>query len=104
MSSTTVSLPLPVVSDEVQVFADRQGVTPYLPAVLEMTRRIFPTAPMTVLLEEDPEIANDWHIVFEVDTVGMTEERLVACRRQWIREIFQHCPATHVCVFRLGLV
>jgi hypothetical protein len=104
MSSTSVSLPLPPVSGEVSAFADKQGVAPYLPAVLEMTRRIFPTAPITVLLEDDPEIANDWHIVFEVETTGITAEQLIAARRQWIREIFQHCPSTHVCVFRLGLV
>jgi hypothetical protein len=104
MNSTSVSLPLPPVSGQVTAFAEKEGVAPYLPAVLEMTRRIFPTALMRVLVEDDPEIANDWHLVIEVDIAGMTGERLSEDRQRWIREIFEHCPATHVCVFRLGLV
>jgi hypothetical protein len=104
MVATNTTLPLPSVSQEVQAFAAEQGVTPYLPAVLELARRLFPAAPMTVLKEGDPEIANDWHIVIEVDTAGMTAEQLITLHRQWSRELFQRCPATHVCVFRLGMV
>jgi hypothetical protein len=86
----------------VEVFAAEQGVTAYLPAVMEMTRRLFPTAPFTVFVEDDPELANDRHIVLEVDTSGFDLPELVATRQQWVQEIFQHCPSTHVCVFRLG--
>ena len=104
MSPTTDPLPLPAVPPEVQTFAEEQGVTAYLPAVLEMTRRLFPQAPMTVLVEDDPEIANDRHIVLEVAVTSRDVEELSAARQRWVSEIFQHCPATHVCVFRLGMV
>jgi hypothetical protein len=103
MSSATV--PLPVIPPEVLAFAQEQGVAAYLPAVLEMTRRIFPTAPMTVLVEDDPEIANDRHIVLEVQVPDEASvDALLQSRQQWTGDIFRYCPATHVCVFRLGMV
>lgn len=105
MSSTTTSLPLPVVPPDVLTFAEKEGVAEYLPAVLAMTRRIFPTWPITVLLEGDPEIANDWHIVLEVQVPDdVTAETLFGLDQQWVEQIFEHCPSTHVCIFRLGMV
>ncbi len=105
MPSPTTSLPLPDVSPDVQTFAEKEGVAPYLPAVLEMTRRIFPTWPIKVFLEDDPEIANDWHIVLEVEVPDEPDvDRLVEVHGQWSREIFEHCPSTHVCIFRLGMM
>jgi hypothetical protein len=104
MFSSTTTLPVPVAPPDVLAFAAEQGVTEYLPAVSAMTRRIFPIAPMKVFLEEDPEIANDRHIVLKVPVARDTSvEDLVAFHRQWSSEIFQHCPATHVCVFSLGV-
>lgn len=103
MTQTTTA-PLPVIPPEVAAFAAEQGVTEYLPALLALVRRIFPQSRIGVLLEDDPEIANDWHIVFEVDVNGMEEHQLFTAQTQWSSEIFQHCPATHVCVFRLGMV
>ena len=105
MSAPTTILPLPDVPPDVHKFAEEQGVTAYLPAVLAMTRRIFPIWPIKVLLEDDPEIANDWHIVFEVEVPDDAEvETLLGLREQWVSEIFEQCPSTHVCVFRLGMV
>jgi hypothetical protein len=104
MAPNTESVQAPAVAPEVSAFAEQEGVTAYLPAVIEMTRRIFPAAPLRVFVEEDPEIANDPHIVLEVELTGMGVPELIATHRQWISEIFQHCPATHACVFRLGMV
>lgn len=101
---TAAPVPVPAVSYAVAAFAEQEGVTAYLPAVLAMTRRIFPTAPMAVFVEGDPEIADDWHIVLEVKVVGMSAEELFATQWQWSGEVFEHCPSTHVCVFRLGVV
>jgi hypothetical protein len=104
MSSTTTPLPPPAVPPEVEAFASEQGVTAYLPAVLAMTRRIFPSAPMKVLVEDDPEIANDRHIVVEVELANMPAEQMAEAQWAWCGEIFRHCPPTHVHVFRLGMV
>lgn len=66
MSSAATSQPLPAVPPDVREFAEKDGVAAYLPAVLALTRRSFPTWPIKGFLEDDPEIANDWHIVLEV--------------------------------------
>jgi hypothetical protein len=104
MSAPTTVLPLPEVSPDVRAFAEDQGVAAYLPAVLAMTRRIFPAAPMRVFLEDDPEIDDDWHIIVEVQVPGdATAEFFVETDKRWCSEIFQHCPARYVCIFRLGV-
>lgn len=104
MTQPTPVAHLSALPPEVLTFAAEQGVTDYLPAVLEMTRRIFPDVPLTVLVEDDPEIANDRHIVFEVDVTALNEAQLRERRQRWIREIFDHCPSTHAPVFRIGMV
>ena len=89
---------------EVRAFAAEQGVAPYLTPVLKMAQRRFPDARrMALLVEEDPEIADDRHIVIEVDLAGVTPEEYVERDRQWGHELFQICPAPLICVFRLSL-
>ena len=46
----------------------------------------------------------DWYIVFEVDMAGMSIAAMTVARRSWAAELFQHCPSTHVHLFRLGRV
>lgn len=105
MSAPTTVLPLPEVSPDVRAFAEEQGVAEYLPAMLATTRRIFPMWPIKVFLEDDPEIANDWHIIFEVQVPeDAAAETLLTLHQQWIRETSADCPSTHICIFRLGMV
>lgn len=104
MTQTTTTSPSPTLSPEVRAFAAEQGVMPYFLPVLEMTSRIFPGRPMTVIVDEDPEIANDRHIVIDVDVTGFDADQMFEGHQRWINDIFHNCPATHVCVFRLGLV
>ena len=93
-----------VVPQEVHAFAAEHGVASYLTAVLEMTLRTFPDARrLTVFVEEDSEIADDRHIVIEIDLAGITPEQYVERDSQWGHELFQVCPAPLVCVFRLRL-
>jgi hypothetical protein len=89
---------------EVRAFAEEQGVTGYLPAVLEMTRRIFPGAPLRLLVEGDPKIARAQHIVLEVEVSGSDVQQMFEAQWQWCGEIFAHCPSTHAPVFQLGMV
>src|SRR5436309_2481565 len=99
MSSSAVNAPTPAVPPEVRTFAAEQGVAAYLPALADLVRRVFPTARRyAVLVEDDPEIANDRHIVFEVD-VPLDVPQAQAARRQWSKGLFQCCPAPLVCVF-----
>lgn len=105
MSSATTAFPLPAVPPDVLAFAEKVGVAAYLPAVLAMTRQIFPASPMRVFLEGDPEIANDWHIILEVRIpADSSADDLVAVHHRWNSDIFHHCPARYVCNFRLGVM
>src|SRR5438045_1931517 len=100
MSQATIHWTIP---NDVQAFAEEQGVAAYLPAMVEATERIFPLARRrAVVVSEDPEIANDRHIVFEVDAALSVEESLVA-EGQWHETALQCCPTTLICVFRLSV-
>jgi hypothetical protein len=89
---------------EVAEFAAEQGVEHCLPAILEMTRGLFPAAQrLEVLLEADWEIANQWYIVFEVEVSGWDVSRAVAARHQWILELGRCCPSARPGPFVLGL-
>jgi hypothetical protein len=102
MSSST-ALPLPTISPEVRAFAAENGVEPYLPNVVALARRLFPRAAMHIYIEGDPELAYNWEIVFEVRADGLEQEEQIQLERQWTRELFQQCPATHVHLFCLSL-
>ncbi len=92
-----------VVPEDVAAFAKAQGVAGYLPALLEHTQQMFPSARRyAIVLESDPEIANDPHIVIELD-VALTPEEALQARRRWNGAALQVCPTTHICVFRLSL-
>ena len=95
--------PLPTLPAEVLALAAQQGVTPYLGAVLEMTRRIFPGSHPAVFVEEDAEVAGDQYIVLEVDVTGFSGGQLAESRQRWLGEVSQHCPANRVNVFYLGM-
>ncbi len=87
---------------EVVELAAEEGVEEYLPKVIDMTRRVFPTARLEVLMDEDPEIADDRHIVMKV-VAPLSVPDAVAADEEWSHQLFQCCPAPLVCVFRIRL-
>jgi hypothetical protein len=90
---------------DVLEFAARSGVADYLDPLLEATRRLFPTArSLKVFLEGDPEIRDDWHIVFEVEVPRANIPSYVHAQHFWIDELYRVCPAPLVCTFRLALI
>jgi hypothetical protein len=105
MSAVTTPLTTVPWPADVQDFAARQQVDGYLGPLLEATRGIFPTATsIRVLLEGDPEIRDDWHIVFEVRVPGRDVPHSLKAQHWWIDELYRICPAPRVCTFRLGLI
>src|SRR2546428_750710 len=69
---------------DVAAFAKEQHVEEFLPKVLDLIRRIFPSAAgLNVVVTEDPEIADDKHIVFEVQAAGLGVPQAVACEMRW---------------------
>ena len=102
MTATTRTDPLPEVSPEILTFAAEAGVGDYLYPVLEMTRRVFPSARrFDVLLADDPEIPDDRHIVLELE-VPLSVPEAMAADRRWSEGLFATCPTPLVCVFRLS--
>jgi len=97
------SPPTLLMPDDVISFAAEQAVQAELPAVIEMTRRLFPHANLRVELDYDPEIAGDRHIVVLVRPGKMSVDQAVATRWQWHHGLLGCCPAPLLWVFRLGL-
>jgi hypothetical protein len=92
-------------SPDVLDFVVRQKVDVFLDTLLTATREVFPTSrDIRVLLESDPEIAGDWHIVFEVRTPENDVPDYVAAQHRWTDELFRICPAPLVSIFRLALL
>ena len=104
-----MSAPLPAVAAwqwpaDVLEFAAKENVRQYLDPLLEATRRVFPTArDIQVSLEADPEIRDDWHIVFDVRVPNLSPSEGLAAQNRWNTELFRCCPAPLVCTFRLAL-
>jgi hypothetical protein len=101
MSTRTVSsAPHPAVSAEVLAFAREQGVERYLPELIELARQVYPSATrFDVFTEDDPEIANDRHIVFELD-VPLTVDQAMEADRRWHEGAMRIEPYPRSCVFR----
>ena len=97
---TVLSAPQPTVPAEVLTFAREQGVEQYLPELIERARQVYASATrFDVFTEDDPEIANDRHIVFELD-VPLDVEQALEADRHWGDGLFRLIPAPLVCVFR----
>src|SRR5437879_4353913 len=74
---------------EVWDFAEKNGVAEYVQPLLEMTRAVFPEEPVNVLLEQDHELQDVWHIVFEVDTNNLELDDYSERHHRWIDESFK---------------
>lgn len=97
------SPPVPAIPADVSEFAREQGIERHLPWLVELSHRVFPTAGrFQILLEADPDIADDRHIVFVLAALLDVEESLTA-DRLWIEGLHCLCPKEKVCVFRLSL-
>ena len=90
-------------SADVHAFAQVQGVSEQLPAVVQMTQRVFPGVPVTLEIDDDPEIPDDRHIVLVVRPTNMDVDTALELRWRWHSGLFACCPAPLAPVFRLGL-
>jgi hypothetical protein len=94
--STTWQWPTDVLN-----FAAHHQVDSYLDPLLAALHNVYPTATrVRVLLEDDPEIRDDWHITFEVSVPAADVPDYVAATRPWHRELSRICPAPLACIFR----
>jgi hypothetical protein len=91
------------IPSEVTTFAAEQGVTEYLPQVIELTQRIYPRATLTVEIDDDPEIPNDRHILINAEGVDLPESLGLDKSWEWHGSLFACCPASLVPVFRVSV-
>src|SRR4051812_48392465 len=83
--------------------ATHHGVNDFLQPMLDVTRRVFPTARrVSVRVEEDAEIPEDRRIVFVVEA-ALTATDIGEGQDEWYRELFRTCRSPQVWVFQLGL-
>jgi len=100
IQTATSAVPIPT---DVLAFAAAQGVSAELPAVVAMTQRVFPEAHLRVFLEDDPEIADDWHIIVEAQGLTGSVDDLDHGRIEWVRSLSECSPDSKACIFRLGM-
>jgi len=90
---------------EVLEFAAGRRIADLLDPLRLAVDRLFPVAhSVGVRLEDDPEIRDDRHLIFDVRVSQADVPDFAAAKRRWHEELFRLCPAPLVCVFRLVLV
>jgi len=90
---------------DVSQFALKREIQHYLTALRDALEQLFPSATnLSVTLEEDPEIRDDWHIVFYVEAPRSDIPNYVEALHRWHDALFRICPAPLACIFRLCLI
>jgi hypothetical protein len=102
MVNEVLTPPLPAVPPEVVAFAAQQGVTQYLPAVLDLTRRTFVSCPLIVSVGHDAEDDGHRYVALDVEVRGLNVEELLAAQKAWSAGIYSVCPSRFAVHFVLG--
>jgi hypothetical protein len=104
MIQTTAPRPLPKIPDDVLACAERDGVAAYVNPILEMTRRLFPEAPMAIVYRPDPEVEDLHFLSVEVEVPNDADgEWRCAAQKQWIEEKLKLGSPDQVFSFTLHL-
>jgi hypothetical protein len=97
-------LSLPDVPIDVLDFALEHDQLVYdLRPVLTVTRTCFPTAPMALRLEHDPEVEGRTCITVAVDCNGRTADHMWEARRRWTPLLLRVCLTDEAALFRLSM-
>ncbi|HEY7424676.1 MAG TPA: hypothetical protein VH682_10650 [Gemmataceae bacterium] len=89
---------------DVITFAAANQVEDCLQPLLEATHRIFPTARFVkVQIDDDPEIRDLRHILYNVQVAGLSLDQSRAADNQWTEELLRICSPVRACVFRLRM-
>jgi hypothetical protein len=94
---------LPTVPDDVQKFAEEHGISEYLPALIDLMGRIVPGRLVSLRLECDPSIPDDWYIVLSIDIEGLTADDLFSAHEQWVKGLIALCPPDARHFFHFGM-
>ncbi|MBY0524194.1 MAG: hypothetical protein K2R98_12390 [Gemmataceae bacterium] len=90
---------------DVLALATRHQAQDCLGPLREALLRLYPNAHnVRVFLEDDPEIRDDWHVVFEAFVPAADLSDYLTATRPWYRELACICPAPSSSLFRLSLI
>ncbi len=90
-------------SSDVDLLAEQLGVRAELPAIMAMTRHVFPGGKVSMEVEIDPEIANYVKLAVVVRLPPQDIKASVAAYQCWHRELPETCPASLATNFCLGM-
>jgi hypothetical protein len=79
------------IPEDVRAFAREKGVEDRLPAILEMTRQVYPGWEPTLKLVPDPELPESY-IVVGVYTAEREPHALLKAQRAWLKNLASICP------------
>jgi hypothetical protein len=100
--STAIARPILTMPPEVQVFARKRGLEPYLPGIVEVFLRIFDEGrKRSVMVHHDPEVEGLSWLLFEVEVPWPTFEQARQADIEWYQETAALCPAPLLCEFSL---
>jgi hypothetical protein len=102
MTGLAVALRLAIIPPEIQTFADENGVSRYLAAVIDLARQAFPASPLELSLGRDAEDETHQYIALDVEVSGMETKDLLAGQRAWSAGIARVCPSPYAVYFVLG--
>jgi hypothetical protein len=94
---------------DVWEFAVRHQVAGYLDPMMDAAHETFPGASgFSAYLEGDPEIPEEWHIVYNVCLPGLhfpgpDLDKVQATRKSYYRATSKVCPSPLMLIFRLRL-
>ena len=83
MTTATRIVALPDIPLDVVDFAEKQRATRHIRPVLLTAHEAFRGAPLRLYLEADPEIANDYRIIVEVDVTGWDADQMLEAYNAW---------------------
>jgi hypothetical protein len=91
MNGALVTLSGPAIPPEVQEFAVKKGVSPYLNAVIDLARQAFPSSALCVSLGQDAEDERHQYIALDVEVGGQSAKESIgafatAPAPRWTRE------------------
>jgi hypothetical protein len=103
MNTATTTLPVPEATPEVLAFAREKGIERELAAMLAATRSVFPAQTIRTWVYQDPELAYNQEIVFDIPFPGHSAEECLEVRDRWLVATAPAVPPTHYHWFGLVL-
>lgn len=104
MPTDTSTTLFPEIPTDVRAFADREGLTTYLPGIIELTRRLFPEAVSgRFYLDDDPDALAGALIVTEVAIRDLTPEDVADRSWRWNGDLRAICPSRDAVHFSLTM-